>query len=345
MGLLNLVSGRPLDTADSAPSWRSFVQIFAGVFFGAVAILSAIILLADPYDIGFFPSVLGPGVADLNQQTNSVSRGRDSRFNAAVFGNSHGQLINPDLLSKATGLRFIQLTSPGSGPHEHMTLMRYFIRHRSHVSAIVLAADPSWCTHDPALPTLYPFPLWLYSGSRLEYLANILSTRSLSAVRQRIQLARGKLAAVDPAGFWDYEAGRPWTFSPAAPTDANAPLPAAPTQVDASFPAITQFDRLLATVPDDTALVIVMPPQFYSELPRAGTRAAAELALCKAELARRVERRAHSGFLDLLIDSPLSRDPANFMDADHYRYGVAHLIEDRIAAILLPARSEDGETR
>jgi hypothetical protein len=343
---LNLILERSSETTRGARSWRGFVRTFVGVFFGAVAIVYAVIILVDPYDIGFFPSILGSGVADLNQQTNSVSRGRDSRFNAAVFGNSHGQLLNPELLSQATGLRFIQLTSPGSGPREHMTLMRYFIRNRSHVSAIVLAADASWCTHDPALPTLYPFPLWLYSGSRLDYLANILSTRSFSSVRRRIQLAQGKIPAVDPAGFWDYEAGRAWTFRPAAPADAAAsPAATVPTQVDASFPAIVQFDRLLAALPDDTSLVIVMPPQFYSELPKLGTRDAAELALCKAELARRVVRRAHSGFLDFLVDSPLSRDPENFMDADHYRYGVAHLIEGRIAAILTSDRSANGETQ
>ncbi len=296
------------------------MRTFTAVFFGALGFIFA------------------------NQQTNSVSRGRDPRFDSAIFGNSHGQLLDPGRLSEATGLRFIQLTSPGSGPREHMTLMRYFIRHRLHVSAILLVADASWCTHDPALPALYPFPFWLYSGSRLEYLENILSSRSFSALRQRVQLARGRLTPVDPAGFWDYEVGKVWTFSPVIPPDVEPPtLADAPTDIDDSFPAIAHFDRLLAALPADTSLVIVMPPQFYTQLPKLGTKAAAELALCKTELARRVAHRPRSGFADFLVDSPLSRDPANFMDPEHYRYDVAHLIVDRIAAMLhLALRQNSG---
>jgi len=32
-----------------------------------------------------------------------------------VFGNSRGQLLDPEKMSETTGLSFVQLTTPGSG--------------------------------------------------------------------------------------------------------------------------------------------------------------------------------------------------------------------------------------
>lgn len=71
--------------------------------------------LADPVDTG--------------PRTANASRGRAPRFNGAPFGNSRGQLLDPAKLSDITGLNFVQLTAPGSGPKENMTMMRYFVHH------------------------------------------------------------------------------------------------------------------------------------------------------------------------------------------------------------------------
>jgi hypothetical protein len=77
-----------------------------------------------------------------------------------------------------------------------------------------------------------------------------------------------------------------------------------------------------------------MPPVHQTMLPRLGTQIAADLPACKEALARRVAGRPRSGFLDYLVDGPISRDPENFMDQQHYRMNIARLIEARIAAVL-----------
>jgi hypothetical protein len=317
----------------SARSWPQFVATFLAALFGSVGLIYLGIVLLDPYDTGYFPSLIGPGVADDDPRANSASRGRDVRFDAAIFGNSHGQLLDPGRLSKATGLSFVQLTSLGAGPREQMVLMRYFLRSHPRVRAIVLAADTTWCTHDKSLPGLVdnPLPLWLYSGNRLDYLANILSTRK---VRRRILLVMGKLTPTDPAGFSDYEAGRTWNFKPEVPQETPAAPAASVPKPDTSFPAIGQLDQLATTLPADASIVIVMMPYFYTWQPAPGTQAAAELAICKDRLAQTSARRPLGGFLDFLVDAPMTHDPANFMDPDHMRHSISHVIEARIAEIL-----------
>ncbi len=325
----------PLAIGNGAPPpggvWRRFAAAFLAVLFGGLGSIYLFLLLIDPYDTGRYPTLLKPGVFDGGSRTANASRGRDPQFNAAIFGNSRGQLLDPEKLSRATGTSFVQLTTPGSGPKEHLTLMRYFLRHHSDVEALVLSADERWCGHDPSLPVIFPFPFWLYRGD-LEYLAHLLSTRAITTAQSRIELATGLVPRTDPRGYVDYETGRVWNFHPGAAAAIDEPVAAMPA--DTYFPAIDEFDVLLADLPVQTRVVIVMPPVYRSMLPRPGTQIAADLPACKAALARRLADRGGSGFLDFLVDGPISRDPENFMDWVHYRMNIARMIEGRIAAVL-----------
>jgi hypothetical protein len=244
-------------------------------------------------------------------------------------------LLSPERLSTATGMRFIQMTSPGSGPREQMTFMRYFLRNHPDIKGIVLTMDERWCTHNAALPALFQFSPWLFEDN-FSYLANILSTRSIVAARKRIMMALGKVPAQEPAGYADYETGRPWTYRSDVSDVDDKPTRAlaGSTDVNRFFPALEAFDTLTATLPPSLPLVVVMPPQSSVMLPESGTTAANELAACKAEIARRISARGHGAFLDYLIDGPIARDPRNFMDRDHYRLNIAHQLEAAIAQAL-----------
>ena len=77
-----------------------------------------------------------------------------------------------------------------------------------------------------------------------------------------------------------------------------------------------------------------MPPVYQAMLARPGTQTAADLPACKAEMARRLVGRRRSGVLDYLVDGPLSRDPNNFMDQEHYRMNIARLIEAGVASVM-----------
>jgi hypothetical protein len=319
--------------AADAP-WRIFVWTFVGAFFGALGVLYVFFIVVDPYDTGrLFSPFHTSGISDENKLTATASRARDPQFTAAIFGNSHGQLIDPWRLTDATGLSFVQLTTTGSGPREQITVMRYYIRYHPHIDAVVLAVDPLWCSLDPTLPVLFPFPFWLYEGN-FEYLTHMLSSRSLSDSMRRIRFIRGRIPASDMRGAWDYEANRPWNFRPVIPPDVDSVASTGSLVPPKSFPAIGMLDPILADLAPNTSIVIVMPPQFFTALPRAGTQAGLDLRSCKQAFARRVDGRPRSGFLDFLRDIPVSRDPRNFMDAEHYRSNVARDIEAQIGQVL-----------
>jgi hypothetical protein len=346
--------------------WRRFAILFVGVFAGVIGIAYAFIILVDPYESGRFasfglrspydastnqvadltgsipPSVAAFGDTDTSQRTSNVALGRAPRFNAAIFGNSHGQLLSPQRLSRATGLSFVQLTVPGSNVREQLAMMHWFIAHHADVGAMVLALDERWCVTDPALPIRTPFPFWLYSDNNLVYLANAMSTRSLRDSIRRVAAVFGSPPPVDPAGYADYEMGKAWSFKPGPPATADE-FPVAGERSSRDFPGLIRLDAVLAEIPATTPVVIVMPPQFYTRLPPAGTPAAQFRDTCKERIAARAQRGAgRRAFIDFLVDSEIARTPENFMDDEHYRSNVAQIIEADIAAALGGRREASG---
>jgi hypothetical protein len=323
-------------------AWRRFALTFLGVFFGALATILLLIIVVDPYNSGRFPSFGIDGASEEFQRPGNVGLARAPQFNAAVFGNSHGQLLSPARLSALTGLSFVQLTVPGANVREQLATMRWFTRHHAAIGAFVMAVEERWCVSDPALPVRTGFPFWLYSDSNLVYLANVLSVRSIRDGFRRVMFAVGLQAPTDAAGYSDYEVGKVWSFKPdpAAPRSGGPLVDIPPDAPEPIFPALARLDEFLADFPKTVPIVIVMPPQFVSLIPGRGSGAEQARNLCKAAIARRVRGRARSGVLDFLVESEITRNPENFMDAEHYRTNIAIIIEKEIAAVLGGNRAE-----
>ncbi|HEX3346635.1 MAG TPA: hypothetical protein VHS58_00880 [Acetobacteraceae bacterium] len=287
------------------------------------------VLLVDPYDTGRFPSLGIVGVDDRNPRTANVSRGRDPRFDSAIVANSTGQLLQPTRLDAATGFHFTQLSVPQTGPREQFAAMRWVVEHHDRPGALILVADESWCSPDPVLALRYPFPFWLY-GNDANYLANVLNWKTFDRVVWRVQLALGKRHRIDPVGYSDYSSESLDAFRPLPPD----PVPLTRADADAGFPWIDALGHFVAGLRPNMAVVIVMPPVQTSYLPVPGSFADARFARCKGALTHTVAGRPHSGFLDFRIDTPETRDEANFFDRVHFKNPVAREIEDRIIAVL-----------
>jgi hypothetical protein len=331
MSLSTLDSNRLADTeARERRAWGRWLAVFCATFLGAGALLYISMLAVDPYDTGRFPNLGIVGIDDINPRTANASRGRDLRFNASIVGNSTGQNIDPYKLSDRTGLRLLQLTIPGIGPREQLAMMRWIMRNHHDYGAFVLVADTFWCSPDPKLPLMYPFPFWLYRGD-LEYLANVLSPKSLDRVGWRIRVALGLKPPSDLVRFGVYEDGENLPYAP-APRVAPGTLDkiGSPPRL----PWIDQLAIFIRRLPRPTSFVIVMPPVYYELLPTAGSKEAAGVDACKRALARVVAGRSHSGFLDFRVDSPASRNVANWIDNVHYRVAIAAAMEQKIAAAI-----------
>jgi hypothetical protein len=328
-------SPRPTEaTGTDDAAWRGFVARFVVVFFGGLVVVLAVIVLVDPYDSGRFPAIGHYGVSDESQRTANVSLGRNETFNAAVFGNSHGQLLDPERLSQATGLSFVQLTIPGANAPEQIAMMHWFIRHHARIGALVLAADDRWCSEDPQ--PWNRFPLWLYGDSDVRYLASALNSRSIGAAFRRVKHAMGLVRPSDPRGYDDYEIGVPanYKFVPSpVPDPDESHLGSSGLLGERRFPAIDRLAAELALLPAAVRIVILFPPRHASAL-KVNAGRMAVLTECKVRLARLVAGSRGRGFLDFLIDSPMTREPGNFVDSEHYRARVARQIESEIARIL-----------
>jgi hypothetical protein len=316
--------------AKAAPhAWRRFAIWFVAVFGGGIGSIYAALVVIDPYDTGRFPTFMKPGVIDSGQRTSNASHGRDPRFDAAVIGNSRGQMLDPAKLSQATGLSFVQLTTPAAGAQEQMTMLRYFMAHHRRIDALILSVDERWCGHDPALPIILPFPFWLYRGN-LEYLAHLLSTRALTFSARRIKMELGAAAADDARGYQDYETGHYRNFRPRAQRPPHKPVVA---PLDTPFPAFDLLDPVLAELPQ-TKVVFLMSPVYQDWLDDLDPQMVADLPRCKAEFARRAASRPHTAFLDYFAEGPFSRDSENFMDTQHFRLRVARILEAKIVEAL-----------
>jgi hypothetical protein len=322
-----------LSTSGSDPAaraWRRWLVMFCGAFFGVGGLFYVLLLLIDPYDTGRFPSFGLAGIADRSSRTADISRGRDPRFNAAIVGNSTGQLLDPYRLSEAMGLKFTQLAIPQLGPREELAIMRWVVSHHATYGALIVVVDLSWCSSDPNLEVMYPFPFWLYGGD-LEYLANVLKPKALDRAAWRIEVALGLIEPADPVGYTDYFHGKTITFTPAPP---RPPDDEGAAEWPPKFPWIEQLRAVLAALPPDAAAVVLMPPVHYSMLPTPGSRQAALIDACKSALANAVAGRPHGGFLDLRVDDAAAHDTEHFLDRVHFRGPLVTRVEDRIIALL-----------
>jgi hypothetical protein len=324
--------------------WQGFAVTLVTAAAIALALGLAGIYLIEPYDTGRSPFFSHAGVRALAPATGNASRGRDPAFRAVIAGNSRIQLISPERLKKATGLDFVQMSVPGSGPKEQLALIDWFLSHRREpVRALLVSIDETWCTSDPALTNERPFPFWLYTANPLEYARGLLRWEVLEEVPPRVAYLLGMNAErARRDGYWDYDseytqrgdkmaaahrqelAAKPYANAQRYDRDPLAGM--------RYFPAADQIGIVAASLPEDAAFILVAPPLYKNWLPPKGTEQAFRLQACKAAIASAAQRgHARTALVDWRIDRPEIRNPAWFFDKIHYRQPIAQAMEADIA--------------
>jgi len=310
---------------------------------GLTAALLGLALLLDPFDTGRTPLAFESGVRPQGPRTAAASRGRDPAFQAAIFGNSHVQQLSPAELTRATGIPFVSLIAPATGPRETLTLIDWFLRHHPGAArAVIVGVDAMWCTADPAFPNDKPFPYWLFARGWGEYLAGLVSLNVVEELPRRVALLLSRKAdRARPDGYWDYEpnyVGLGYASNP----EIRARLQARSDgggggNATGPFPAASRLEALLSAAPD-TALVLLRPPLYATAMPLPGSADAAANEACTRAFAALAERRPKTVLIDWRRDRPELRDPNQFFDHSHYRSPIARLIEADIAAALARLR-------
>ncbi|HZH12253.1 MAG TPA: hypothetical protein VEZ24_18030 [Microvirga sp.] len=335
-----------ISSSDPVP-WRHFtVTLLSGAML-LLAALIGFIALIDPYDTGRSPLFDRAGLRPLGPANANASRGRNPAFDSMIVGNSRIQLISPERLNKATGLSFVQLSVPGSGPKEHLALIDWFLRHRkTPPKALVVSIDETWCTADPELTSERPFPFWLYSDNPVEYARGLLRFDVLEEVPPRLVYLLGlRPERARPDGYWDYDADNAAHGDKLAQAGrrelqqapyANARLyDRDPQEGRHSFPAAARIGAVAAALPESAILVLVTPPLYKNFLPPVGTERAFHLQACRdAIVASASAAHPRTLLVDWRVDRAEIRNPALFLDRVHYRQPIARAMEaDIIAAI------------
>lgn len=333
----------PSAGASAAARWARFVRAFAVT--AAVALTGALTLafLLDPYDTGHTPLTFTEGVRPQGPRTAAASRGRDPAFRAAIFGNSHVQMISPENLTAATTTPFVSLIAPGSGPRSALLLLDWFLRHHPRdAKAVIIGIDDAWCSADPAMPEPNPFPYWLYERSLRDYLVGLMRFDVLEELQRRVTfvLARQPPRA-RPDGYWDYEAD--YTLSrhdtdPEKRAKLAQPASFAAPNLTGRYPAAERLEAALAEATARPAVILVRPPVYHTALPAPGTPEAVSDAACRDAFAALAARRPRTALIDWRRDRPELRDPNQFFDHSHYRAPIARLVEADIAAALASLR-------
>jgi hypothetical protein len=323
--------------SSSEAAWRRFAVTLAATAAVAFAGLVGLLVALDPYDTGRLGLVVNRNIPQQGPRTANVSRGRDPAFNAAIFGNSHIQLVMPERLNEATGYSFVSLMVPATGPREQLTLMRWFLRHHPEPAAFVIGLDATWCTIDPALPTSRPFPFWLYDRELMSYAKGLIRYSALERIPVRVAALFGRIRPARRDGYWDYDADyrRIGYGEPAFVASKLAgERPTWSGNVHGPFPAAEQLRIALAALPKSTPVVLVRPPLYIGAQPAPGSDADKGDRACRAAFAAVARDRPLTTLVDWSVDRPENRQIENFFDKTHFRAGTARLLEADIAAAL-----------
>ncbi|TPQ42881.1 hypothetical protein C2U70_00460 [Bradyrhizobium guangdongense] len=320
-------------SSDTDPGWARSLIACLGTLIGGALLILALMVVVDPYDSGKLGLLGIAGVESRSTQFTAASRARDPDFNAAIFGNSTAQMIEPAELSRATGLRFVQLYMTGANPREQLAVLDFFLRHHNEVGALVFAADPAWCVHERPKEEGAPFPYWVYDRGIVTYAIRLISWPAIEQVFQRLGIGLGWRQRMRRDGFVSYEdIWPPGRFNAVnRPRDPAAAATAAARDV---FSEVAALHAVIRKLPADVPVVIVVPPTFAPTVAKPGTDAALERGACDAALRKVVAGRPRSNFINYRVDNAMTRDQANFADLIHYRASLARRIEEGIVASL-----------
>lgn len=331
-------------TSASKPSaWGRLLRQYVVSCALLAIVLGTLLVALDPYDTGRLALVRGSSVPHFEPRLTAASLARDPEKNAAIIGNSTVQLLDPARLSESTGLTFVSLAVPGTGPLEELVIADWYLRrhrleHGKAPEALVIDLDESWCRADGRLEITNPFPFWLYSESTLVYIGNLLRLKSFEAAARKLKVMVGYDPPIRSDGYRDYDAGRQWD---AASVEARlAEKRFDPTLPDTiQFAAIPRLRKLMDAVPGNAAVVLVFVPRYYTALPSPGSNGDRLLRLCKDAYRRIAAERPRTAVLDWLVDSALVRDEQSFWDQVHFRQPVARIMERGIADVIRETRT------
>lgn len=334
-----------------AKSWiawsRSFVlatALFAGTVFAFVAGL-------DPFGLRVGAGTTPRPIMDINQRFMYPQLVRSGAFDAAVVGTSTMRLIDPRALSRDLGAQFVNLAMNAATPWEQTQTARLFQQHVSAPRWLIWGLDQTWCESDATEPAKWrtprPVPGWfsrdvgwldwprLLNLTNLEIAGRLLAYR-LGLGRERIR-ADGYEVFTPPEASYDLARARSHLYAasggePVAPVqEAVVAVPEAARRAW-RFPAVAWLSETLASYPQTTRVMLVLPPSHVTAFPQPGSVAGQRYAACKQAIATMAKMR-DAVVVDYAHASPVTSEDSHYWDTLHFRLPVAQRVEQELAQI------------
>lgn len=330
------ISSSEAEAAAAAP-WMRWIAVYFATLFGVAALLFAAVVILDPYSTGRFTPLTGIEIASSARTYANAGRVRDPGFDSVLAGDSTSTRIEPDRLNALTGRRFVQLSVPGLGPDNTLTLVRTFVReHPGRTRTLAFALSSLWCQTEESELQRYPdFPGWLYEADDTQYLRNILSLDAVQAAFLRLAIRLGLAReSARRDGYVTREGRGIWTPERVANLSSISRL--SPPRNAETFPALARLAALVNALDPRVEVVLLWMPYHVAILPLPGSPAAAWLGKCKAAAAAIAKARPNTVMIDRMRDDEVTRNAHNFWDATHARDDVMRMLEKDIAAALPP---------
>jgi hypothetical protein len=328
---------------DSTLNARAFLKSFIAIASGTVALIFAAIILLDPYGVSPIRLPFKRAIMDINQRYMYPQLARSQAFDSVVIGTSTSRLLDPNVLGAAFGGRFVNLAMNAGTAWEQTELAKLYLRHNPSPKTFILGIDQMWCLSERIIEktTFRGFPVWMYDENPWNDLPEFFNLKTLeiagrlAAHRLRLMPERirgdGYEVFTPPEASYDLRRARfhIWKNRPGERITPQLPeIALTPAEQDAIiFPAIAWLDDLLQLLPKETRRLLVYMPLHVATQPTPGSRTSAEVELCKTRIDA-VARRNGAKVVDFAIDSPVTRNDANYWDPLHYRLPIAPRIVD-----------------
>lgn len=308
-----------------------------------MAVLYAFVAIVDPWDALPLSPPLPRVPISSNARFTMPALARSPSFDSIVLGTSTARLLQPAALDPGFGARFMNGAMNSATAWEEMQLLGVFLRAHPRPRAVLVDIDASWCGPTADRLTPRPFPEWMYRPGRWQAYREMLTPFAVQeAANQLMVMLHLKRRRYGLDGYTrfvppdaDYDPARVaaafarWGMPDEAPAPPDETIP---------LPALPLLEAGLDRVPPGTRVVLFFPPDHVDQQGRPGSRAAARWAACKAAVAA-IGARHGAEVLDMLRNSGLTRERANYWDPLHYRESVAA----EVAALL--ARPEGDAVR